>query len=207
MLTRTRRRGWPAAAGIVLAVLVSGGGDPSRAEGVPTLNLGHVGHDHQIALYVAADAGEALEPAYAAHSAGRHREAASAWAAIGRPYQEAMALADSRDEGDLRAALDIFLGLAAAPMARVVTGRLRALGATHIPRGPRADTQRHPTGLTSRESEVLTLLGEDLTNAEIAERLVVSPKTVDHHVSAILRKLRVKSRAAAAEEARAGLPR
>jgi DNA-binding NarL/FixJ family response regulator len=118
-----------------------------------------------------------------------------------------MALADSRDEGDLRAALDIFLELAAAPMARIVTGRLRALGATHIPRGPRADTQRHPAGLTSRESEVLTLLGEDLTNAEIAERLVVSPKTVDHHVSAILRKLGVKSRAAAAEGARAGLPR
>ena len=150
---------------------------------------------------------EALEPAYAAHSAGRHREAASAWAATGRPYQQAMALADSTDEGDLRAALDIFLELAAAPMARVVTGRLRALGATRIPRGPRGDTQRHPAGLTSREAEVLTLLGEDLTNAEIAERLVVSPKTVDHHVSAILRKLGVKSRAAAAEEARAGLPR
>ncbi len=151
---------------------------------------------------------EGLDPAYVAHASGRHREAAAAWKAIGRPYQEALALADSSDEEDLRRALDSFLQFGAAPMARIVTERLRELGARHIPRGPRSKTQRHPAGLTARESEVLALLGEDLTNAEIAERLVVSPKTVDHHVSAILRKLGVRSRGAAAEEARAGgLPR
>lgn len=143
---------------------------------------------------------EVLQPTYYAQFCGRHGEAAAAWSAIGRPYQEAMALAESSDEADLRRALDTFLQLGAAPMARSVTGRLRALGATHIPRGPRTATQRNPGGLTSRESEVLALLRDELTNAEIAERLVVSPKTVDHHVSAILRKLGVKSRAAAARE-------
>ena len=55
-----------------------------------------------------------------------------------------------------------------------------------------------PAGLTAREVEVATLLAEGLTNAEIADRLVVSAKTVDHHVSAILAKLGVPTRAAAA---------
>ncbi len=141
---------------------------------------------------------DVLEPTYYAHFSGRHGEAAAAWSAIGRPYQAAMALADSSDEEDLRRALEIFLQLGAAPMARSVSRGLRAIGATHIPRGPRTNTQRNPAGLTPRESEILALLREELTNTEIAERLVVSPKTVGHHVSAILRKLGVKSRAAAA---------
>jgi Bacterial regulatory proteins, luxR family len=52
---------------------------------------------------------------------------------------------------------------------------------------------------------VLSLLGQGLRNAEIAERLVVSPKTVDHHVSAVLRKLGMRTRAEAGAEA--GAPR
>ena len=53
---------------------------------------------------------------------------------------------------------------------------------------------------------MLALLADGLSNAEIADRLVVSQKTVDHHVSAILKKLAVRSRAqAAAEAARLGI--
>jgi DNA-binding NarL/FixJ family response regulator len=48
---------------------------------------------------------------------------------------------------------------------------------------------------------VLALLAHGLRNADIAERLVLSAKTVDHHVSSILRKLAVPNRAAAAREA------
>ena len=80
--------------------------------------------------------------------------------------------------------------------------RLRALGAP-VPRGPRAATRANPAGLTPRQLAVLDLLREGLTNAEIAERLVLSVRTVDHHVAAILDKLGVRSRrdaAAAAEE-------
>ncbi len=62
------------------------------------------------------------------------------------------------------------------------------------PRGPRATTRQHPAELTTRELEVLNLLAAGLRNSEIAARLVVSPKTVDHHVSAILRKLGVRNR-------------
>ena len=71
------------------------------------------------------------------------------------------------------------------------------------PRRPRATTYAHPAGLTSREAEVLGLLGEGLTNAQIAARLVLSPRTIDHHVSAVLGKLGVATRAEAAERAEA----
>ena len=75
------------------------------------------------------------------------------------------------------------------------------MGAHAIPRGPRSGTRQNPAGLTGRELEVLTLLGEGLRDAEIADRLVVSPKTVGHHVSAILRKLGVPNGVSAVEEA------
>jgi len=52
----------------------------------------------------------------------------------------------------------------------------------------------YPAGLTSREVQVLNLLVHGHTNTELARRLHLSPKTVDHHVSAILEKLQVRSR-------------
>jgi ATP/maltotriose-dependent transcriptional regulator MalT len=72
--------------------------------------------------------------------------------------------------------------------------RLRERGARGLPRGPRARTRANPAGLTPRELEVLALVADGLRNAEIAQRLVLSAKTVDHHVSAILRKLEVRTR-------------
>jgi len=88
-------------------------------------------------------------------------------------------------------------------MARHV---LREQGAS-VPRGPRATTQGNPAQLTQRELDVLALLAEGLRNAEIAERLVVSRRTVDHHVSAILRKLDARTRLEAVAAARRlGLP-
>jgi len=56
--------------------------------------------------------------------------------------------------------------------------------------------------LTSREREVLELVADGMRNRDIAEKLVVSVRTVDHHVSAIMRKLRARSRGAAVVEAR-----
>ncbi|HEX5013619.1 MAG TPA: AAA family ATPase [Candidatus Limnocylindrales bacterium] len=142
------------------------------------------------------------ERPYWLHVTGRHAEAAAAWETIGAPYERALALADSDDEGALREALRVFNELGATAMTRRTTERLQALGAVRIARGPRPATRANPAGLTARQVEILRLVAEGLGNAEIAERLVISPKTVDHHVSAILGKLGVANRAAAAAAAR-----
>ena len=73
---------------------------------------------------------------------------------------------------------------------------------TRLKRGPRSSTRAHPAGLTRRESEILALLARRLSNPAIGERLFVSPKTVEHHVSAILGKLEVGTREEAVVEAR-----
>ena len=94
-------------------------------------------------------------------------------------------------------------GWARAPAAEALRQQLRAAGVVRIPRGPRPSTRENPFGLTTRQLEILWLLVDQLTNAQIAARLHLSPKTVDHHVSAVLAKLGVRSRAAAAAMARA----
>jgi DNA-binding CsgD family transcriptional regulator len=72
----------------------------------------------------------------------------------------------------------------------------------NVPRLPRSSTLQNPFGLTDRQLETLALLIEGLSNAQIAARLHISTKTSGHHVSAILAKLEVNSREAAAELAR-----
>jgi DNA-binding CsgD family transcriptional regulator/tetratricopeptide (TPR) repeat protein len=143
---------------------------------------------------------EVSEP-YAAQLAGDARAAADRWIKLGCPYDAALALVESDDEDDLRRALAEFQRLGARPAARIVARRLRELGARGVVRGPRPATKNNPAGLTRREAEVLTLVQEGLSNAEIAVRLFLSEKTVHHHVSAILRKLGVSSRGRAVSEA------
>ncbi|WP_090800382.1 ATP-binding protein [Asanoa ishikariensis] len=124
-----------------------------------------------------------------------------AWDPTGCPYDEALTLTDSASEEDLRRALDGFQRLGARPAAAIATRRLRELGVRNLPRGPRPDTASNPGRLTRREGEVLTLVRQGDSNAEIAARLFLSEKTVHHHVSAILRKLGVSSRTQAISEA------
>ena len=133
---------------------------------------------------------------FALQIAGDWRASAAEWERLGCPYERALALADG-DEAAQRSALVIFQQLGAAPAAEIVRRRLRAQGVRDIPRGARPSTRRNPAGLTDREVEVLLLVAKGLQNAQIAERLFVSPRTVDNHVSAILTKLDVHTRAEA----------
>jgi DNA-binding NarL/FixJ family response regulator len=120
---------------------------------------------------------------------------------VGCPYEAAMALLDLEEEGPLREAHETLERLGARPLADRVGRRLREKGARGLARRPRARTRSNPAGLTERELQVLALVAEGLRNAEIAERLFVSPKTIDHHVSALLGKLGARSRSEAAAKA------
>ncbi|HUU61022.1 MAG TPA: helix-turn-helix transcriptional regulator, partial [Acidimicrobiia bacterium] len=158
---------------------------------------------HRAGLLEQAPAGIA-EP-FARHLAGDWEGAAAEWHRLGCPYEEAIALADSEAETHLLRALEILDGLGAVPAGAMVRRTLRAMGVTGVPRGPRPATRANPAGLTGRQVDVLRLVAAGLTNAEIAERLFISAKTVDHHVSAILVKLGAATRREAAEKARAWL--
>jgi ATP/maltotriose-dependent transcriptional regulator MalT len=129
---------------------------------------------------------------------GRFAEAAAAWQDIGCPYEEALALCFSADATDLDSGMGLLDKLGATATRAAVTRDLRLAGRRNIPRGVRATTRANPAGLTARELEVAALLAQGLRNVEIAERLVVAPKTVDHHVSAVLTKLAVPNRSAVA---------
>jgi DNA-binding NarL/FixJ family response regulator len=101
---------------------------------------------------------------------------------------------------ELREALEVARRLGADPIVRYATRRLRELGA-RVPRGPYGIARDNSAGLTARQIEVLRLLVEGRTNAEIADLLVVSLRTAEHHVAAVLAKLGASSRREAARRA------
>ncbi|HLY53385.1 MAG TPA: AAA family ATPase [Steroidobacteraceae bacterium] len=149
----------------------------------------------QSRVQATAVSGEVAEP-YRLMLGGDWHAAAGAWARIGAPYEQALALAEGTEES-LRQALAIVERLGAGPLAALIRRRMRAQGVRGIPRGPNEATRANPSGLTARELEVLRLLAQGCNSTQLARRLHRSPKTIDHHVGALLEKLGVHSRAEA----------
>lgn len=142
-----------------------------------------------------------LPEPFAREVAGDWPGAAAAWARLGRPYDAALAWLGSSDEAGLRQALATFDELGARTAAAAARRRMKNLGIRPIPRGPRPTTRAAPAGLTAREQQVLALLSEGMPDREISRRLFISERTAHHHVSAVLSKIGVSSRAAAVREA------
>jgi DNA-binding CsgD family transcriptional regulator/tRNA A37 threonylcarbamoyladenosine biosynthesis protein TsaE len=128
---------------------------------------------------------------------GEWKSAAKIWSQLNCPYEQALALYDG-DEAAMKKALLIFEKLGASAASQLIKQKMREKGIKNIPKGPRQSTKDNIAGLTSRQIEVLNLLKQGLTNNEIAGKLYISSKTVDHHVSAILSKLNINSRSEAA---------
>jgi DNA-binding CsgD family transcriptional regulator len=176
LLPRMRARGWAHLRGELLRYLARGGRPAEPFDGCPE--------------------------GWAAGLRGDWRSAARIWERAGDHYEQALELTGSGLVGPTLEGLRILDGLGAHAPAALARRRLRELGATRVPRGPLAATRANPAGLTDRQLDVLELVEAGATNAEIAERLALSVRTVDHHVSAILARLGAASRREAAAAAR-----
>jgi DNA-binding CsgD family transcriptional regulator/tetratricopeptide (TPR) repeat protein len=132
---------------------------------------------------------------------GRHAEAASLWRQVGGVFEEAMAYADSPDDALRTRAVERLDLLGATAVADRLRRALREEGVAQVPPRPRVSTRANPAGLTNRQLEVAKLVARGFTNAEIAERLFISSKTADHHVSAVLMKLGMQNRRAVVVQA------
>jgi DNA-binding CsgD family transcriptional regulator len=171
----------------------------------PTPHLRLPGYDGALTVWlwrsdIPIEAPAGVPAPHALQLAGDWRAAADAWERLGCPWEQALALLDG-DEAAQRAALAIFECFGAALAVETTRRRLRERGVRGLSRGPRPETRANPQGLTNRQLEVLPLLADGLSNAEIAGRLSTSPRTVEHHVSAVLAKLNARSRAEAIRRA------
>ncbi len=128
---------------------------------------------------------------------GDWKSAAKLWEELRSPYEQAIALSEG-DEEAMKSAVEIFDRLSASATSQRVKQIMRERGIKSIPKGPRKSTLKNPNGLTARQLEILNLISKGLSNNEIGSKLFISPKTVDHHISAILSKLNIHSRFEAA---------
>jgi ATP/maltotriose-dependent transcriptional regulator MalT len=145
--------------------------------------------------------GASLLPAHEAALHGDHATSAAEWAKLGYAYEQAVELVFCDDAPAMLEGVRRLDDMGAVATANIARALLRTRGVTSVPRGPTRRTRENPAGLTDRQVDVLLLLADGLTNAEIADRLVLSVRTVDHHVSAILGKLEVTTRQEAAAHA------
>jgi DNA-binding CsgD family transcriptional regulator/tetratricopeptide (TPR) repeat protein len=206
--TRELQRVGPTASAVAEHAWLDGDFVTAVAEAEPALEMARlVGHEWLVGelAFQLQRAGGAINSAGAAEPwrlllDDQWRESAAAWKAIGCPYEAAEALVQG-DELAMGEALAVFDSLGAVRRARVLRRRMRELG-LRVPVGPRRATRANRAGLTGRQMDVLRLVTDGCTNREIADHLNLAPKTVDHHVAAILEKLGASTRRAAASIAR-----
>ncbi len=198
----------PAAAALAESGWITGDSDipiPAIVETMDTgLNLEQAWEPGAIALWLwktgeLVEAPEGIAEPYRLIIDGEPLKAAEMWAEIGCPYEQAIALSHGPPDAQLQA-LEKLETLGATAVAAKLRQQLRDQG-LKVPRGKAHSTRQHAVGLTARQAEVLALLGEGLTNPEIADRLFVSPRTVEHHVSAVLSKLDATTRQDAVSQA------
>jgi DNA-binding NarL/FixJ family response regulator len=137
---------------------------------------------------------------YDVSSVKNAQKAAVLWEKLGCSYIQAIILFEGNVD-EKRKAIKIVQALGANAVYEKMKLEMRTSGIKSIPRGIRKTTRANTAHLTMRELDVLQLLKDGLHNKEIAERLFISPKTVDHHLSSIFFKLDVNSRSKAVQEA------
>jgi DNA-binding CsgD family transcriptional regulator len=171
--------------------------------------IGHMGNIYEIngfAFWLLKARGQSIQlrelfDGYRLHDQATAVKAADLWQRLGCPYERALALFGGDEESKM-SALQVIRKLGASAVYEKLQREMRASGIRNIPRGIRKSTQSNPALLTERELGVLQLLRDGMQNKEIAARLFISAKTVDHHISAILFKLDVSSRLKAVQEAK-----
>ncbi len=171
---------------------------PLLAKCTPWFRGAHAVWAHRLGVVASTDVPEPFSLEIGGDAAG----AARRWQSLGADYQAALTLVTGNHADGWRDGLDLLDRIGAEATARGARRRLRAAGVRGLDRARRSDTLAHPAGLTRREQEVLVHLADGRTNDEIAATLVISSKTVDHHVSAVLGKLGVPNRRDAATAAR-----
>jgi len=134
--------------------------------------------------------------------AGDWSAAARAWRQAGNPFEEAMERLESPDVGVAFEGLRTLDDLGATATAARYRRTLRNKGVPGIPRGPQRATREIQAPLTPRQHEILALVANGLTSPQIAAVLYLSRRTVDNHISTILTRLDVSTRAEAVRLAR-----
>jgi DNA-binding CsgD family transcriptional regulator len=185
------------------AEIVLGASDTAAERARALIKLGAANDCHLIAAHGRRLLGRALAAAGAPEARGHLEAALIDFVQAGIPYRAAqtrLSLAELLRPTDpavaaaeARAALSVFEDLGAGRGADAAAALLREFGVKAARSGP-----RNIGRLTQREQEVLGLLGEGLSNPEIAKKLFISRKTAEHHVARVLAKLGLRGRAEAA---------
>jgi DNA-binding CsgD family transcriptional regulator len=128
---------------------------------------------------------------------GNWLAAAEMWERLKCPYEQALALSDGNEQA-MKKAVEIFDKLGASAVSQLIKLKMRKSGIKNIPKGPRQSTKENPAGLTGRQLEILELVANGLSNSEIGNKLYISNRTVENHISTIFSKLNIHTRTEAA---------